>query len=222
MMRQENMNDLDDIIITKRIRKRYKSYFEKYKDDDVKYYIKYNFSFERLQEESLSRVWQHAQKGCALLSAFKKGRHIDYNMKMHIKLKKHIRTYGLGFFEVDGVYINKKGEEESELSIFVPYNPHKYTFDEFKKILVSFCKQYNQESILLKYPDTIDKGKAVYLYQSGEEEIIGYHVTYKEFVQAYSKLRYGSHAGRKFSFEGVRVPANHIEAYKLIKEGLIF
>jgi len=36
MMRQENMNDLDDIIITKRIRKRYKNYFEKYKDDDVK------------------------------------------------------------------------------------------------------------------------------------------------------------------------------------------
>ena len=84
-------------------------------------------------------------------------------------------------------------------------------------------KKYYQESILLKYPEKEKKGKAILVYpKSNEIEEIGTGLGYDKISFAYSKLKSGSHTGRSFIIEGIRVPNNHIDAISLNKQKILF
>jgi hypothetical protein len=174
-----------------------------------------------LYEHSLASVWRHSYKGFFMMSAFKGTFSEEENLKRHEHLKSLLRNSGLGYFEVDGVYKYEDGHTESELSVFVPLNPS-MSFDEFKKIAVNLGKEFNQESVLVKYPDEGGKGKATLAFSDGREIEIGEKVGYDKIADAYSRLRKGSHKGRTFILEGVRVPSNHINAYQLKAEGILF
>ena len=176
--------------------------------------------FEKINESSLSRIWKHSKNGFFMMSAFR-GDDFDKNMANHKRLKADLKQNNLGFFEIDGQYKYDNGDIESELSVFVPYRDI-YSFEEFKNISKKLGKKYNQESILVKYPEELDN-KAVLLYpKSGKEEVIGNKVGYDKVSFAYSKLRKGSHKDRSFIIEGVRVPSNHISAYQLKSENILF
>jgi len=190
---------------------------EIYKRRFVEKYDKDYGTFEKVEESSLSRVWKHSQNGFFMMSAFR-GDDFKKNMDNHKSLKSELRKHDLGFFEIDGQYQYDDGTVESELSVFVPYRDI-YDFEEFKHIAKTLGKKYNQESVLLKYPD----GDATLLYSSsGKEEKIGNNVGYDKISFAYSKLRKGNHKGRSFIIEGLRVPSNHINAYQLKQEGILF
>ncbi len=193
----------------------------RYKENLKETYDKDYGSFEYMNESSLSRIWKHSQNGFFMLSAFR-GNDFNKNYKNHKGLKQDIRSNNLGYFEIDGQYKYDDGTTESELSVFVPFNKNEYRFEEFVEIGRKLGKKYNQESILVKYPNS-ENGKAVLLYpNSGKEEAIGNKVGYDKVAFAYSKLRKGSHKDRSFIIEGIRVPYNHINAWQLKKEGLIF
>jgi len=174
-----------------------------------------------LYEASLSRVWKHAKTGFVLLSAFR-GDDFEKNMENHSRLKSILKSHKLGYFEIDGQYVYDDGSIESELSVFVPYRQDVYPeFKEFINTLRDIGTIFKQESILVKYPDK-EGGSASLVYSNGKEEKIGDKVGYDKISFAYSKLKTGSHKGRSFIIEGVRKPANHINAIQLNAEGMIF
>ena len=89
-----------------------------------------------------------------------------------------------------------------------------------KNVYIELRALFNQESVLLKYPDS-EGGEAVLVY-ANKEETIGYKVNYDKVAFAYSKLKKGSHKGRTFVLEGVRRPLNHISSMGMTKEGILF
>ena len=197
---------------------KYKSRFKKVKET----YNKEYGTFEKINEHSLSRVWKHEKRGFILMSAFR-GDDFEENMKKHEQLKKDIRALGYGFFEIDGMYQYENGTLGDELSVFIPALSNEedtfyFMVDNFQKL----GKKYNQESILVKEPDSYG-GKASLLFcKSGQYDEIGTRVGYDKIAIAYSKLRKGSHKGRTFVIEGIRIPSNHINAMQLQKEKIIF
>lgn len=173
--------------------------------------------FRKLDEASLSRIWKHGQKGFFMMSAFR-GSDLKKNLANHKKLKQLLKQNKLGYFEIDGQYKYEDGTVESELSVFVPYRDL-YTFDQFRDISKDLGREFNQESILVKYPDD----KAVLLYPaSGKEDVIGSKVGFDKVSDAYSSLRSGNQAGRSFIIESCRVPENHINAMSLKRQGILF
>lgn len=169
-----------------------------------------------LFESSLSRVWSHAHKGFIMMSAYR-GNNLEANKKNHLRLKSKLKDLKLGFFEIDGVYKYDNGTTESELSVFIPWNKEKYTIEEFKKIAKDLRSDFNQESVLFFN----DKSEAFLLYASREDKI-GSGVGYDKVASAYSKLRKGAHQGKSFVIEGVRIPSNHISAYGMLHEGIMY
>lgn len=182
---------------------------------EVKQY-KNNYLFE---SQSLSRLWKHSKKGFITMSAFRGNFTLEENMKRHKKLKSDLKKYGLGFWEVDGVYKYDDGTEENELSVFIPFHSKKYTEEEFLNIAKELGKKYNQESILYFTPE-----EGALLIYGNKQEKIGDKIDYNTVERIFTKLRKGSHKGKKFSFqfEGVRVPSNHISAMGMKNEGVLF
>jgi hypothetical protein len=173
--------------------------------------------FKRLEESSLSRIWKHGKKGFFIMSAFR-GIDEKKNALNHKKLKQLLKEKNLGYFEIDGQYKYDDGTVESELSVFVPYRDI-YSFEEFKEIGKNLGKEFNQESILVKYPE----GNASLVYpDSSKEDVIGSKVGFDKVSDAYSKLRKGNQAGRSFIIEGYRIPDNHVHAISLKRQGVIF
>lgn len=193
---------------------KYERFFKTYERKEFPY------SFTRLDEMAIGRVWQHAQKGFILMSAFR-GSDLEINLAKHKKLKNELRGLDLGFAEIDGTYVYDDGTRESELSVFIPFRPEIYDFEEFVKIGKYLGKKNQQESVLVKYPDSLG-GKAVLVYPSGKEEVIGTNVGFDKVSSAYSKLRKGKHKGRSFILEGLRVPTNHIDAMSMKNERSMF
>jgi hypothetical protein len=171
------------------------------------------------ESQSLSKVWSHSKKGFITMSAFRGNFDLKTNMTRHSKLKSDLKKFGLGFWEVDGVYEYDDGTVENELSVFVPFHSKKYSAQEFLDIAKKLGANWNQESILYYTPE--EGAKLVY---KNKEENIGSKIDYDTLQKIFTKLRKGSHAGRKFSykFEGVRIPNNHISALGMKNEGIIF
>ena len=150
-----------------------------------------------------------------MMSAFR-GTDSKVNMENHKKLKAELKKLQLGFFEIDGVYKYTNGTTEAELSVFIPIRSDKYSVESFKSVGLKLRKKFNQESIL--YSD----GKSATLIYANKEDKIGTKVGPDKIGDAYSVLRNGSHKGRSFIIEGFRVPSNHISAYGLQEEGVIW
>lgn len=182
-------------------------------------------SFGRPYGVNLSRLWRISQEGFGALSAFKKGLSDKENLDNHEKLKNLIRESGLGFFQVDGVYTYDNGEQERELSAFIPYKESIFPdFSSFEKTVLKFGKifRFNQESVLIVTPDKAGN-QAKLLYVNGRKKIIiGNKLGFDKIAASYSVLKKESHQGRSFVFEGVRIPQNHINAYGLIAQNILW
>lgn len=110
-------------------------------------------------EASLPRVWQHfsSDRPVALLTGFRGEYTKEENLRRNAALAADIRNLGLGFFYVDGYWIENQGTPEerkvSEDSIFVIGEPN--TDEKFLDAIVKFGKQYDQDGVLVKTQNTV-------------------------------------------------------------------
>ena len=169
-----------------------------------------------LYESSLSRIWQHAQRGYFTISAFRDEYGLEENLKRHKSLKNDVRSANLGFFEIDGSYVYDNGDISSELSLFIPYTDI-YSVEEFRDVAIRLGKKYNQESILLFLPEV----GGWFYYMDGRKEKVGDITSLDKFKKFFSALRKGSHKGRRFVVEGHRIPSSIMATQMLFNEGMI-
>lgn len=191
-------------------------------------------TFQKIEEgQSLSRVWKHSKNGFAMLSAFRNEYSEKENLNRHEKLKKELRKFDLGFFEVDRVYqdesemingkFNPAGKVDNELSLFVPFREELYSFEEFEDIIMDAGYKYTQDSVLISEPESLG-GKAKLIFRDGREVYIGTNIGLDKTSDMFSALRKGSHRGRSFVVEslGMRKPSSFYEAHELKAEGIKF
>ena len=70
---------------------------------------------------NLSRAWEHfTNKQFAVISAWRKEFTIEKNEERGEELKDLVRSKGLGYKEVKGVWHNAAGEVENEYPLFIP------------------------------------------------------------------------------------------------------
>ncbi len=192
-------------------------------------YIVHEYSkstiFRQFNEESLSRVWQHGQKGFILVSAFRGENSKEENLKRHDKLKDIVRKRIGGFSVLDGVWIENRGKPDekrvSELSLFIPYN-HKMSPDEF----VNFAEELrtifepNQDAVVVRDPSK-EFPHLMVIRKDGSVEIKKGIFLPDQIAEAYSRFKTGNHAGRTFVFEGFEVPGSIFSYYFMRTQGYI-
>jgi hypothetical protein len=174
----------------------------------------------RLNEASLSRVYQHVQKagdkGFGIVTSWRAGKVKAQNLRDFKKLKGEVRSMGLGFFKLIGNWRECQDPDvayddcpESELesskepALFIP------GIDQAQ--IKQLMKKYSQDAVVYAGPET--KGDVVLLLRGGSPTKIG-KFSPGRIAQAYSRVR-----GRAFAFEGFEYPAQSW-AEKLIEQSL--
>ena len=186
---------------------------------NIKIYEKFGRPFSEVR---LGRVWQHAQEngGFIMASAFRDERTELENLRLHDKLKELVRSYDLGYFVLDGKYIENEGTpdevEVSELSLFIPYRDS-YSPAEFEQLGKRIIKTFKQDAVLLKTPYEPVKE----LNKSGKTYELG-QIKMDAVAQIYSSLRKGPHKNRSFTFEGVEYPSNSFGARVFTRENQLW
>lgn len=188
-----------------------------------------------LESQSLSKVWRHGKTGAALISAFRSEYSESENIKRHKKLQSILRSNGLGFWEVDGVYqdedyrgdnftFNPDNPYDEELSCFVPYNPKEFSdFQDFADLIAEIgIVEFKQDSVLIVEPESM--GNNSYLItKKGDIEILGKGFSPDKISAAHSKLRKGSQKGHGFIVESlsVRKPQSMNDALYMKNQGML-
>ena len=156
----------------------------------------------RLQEASLSRVWQHAEsdRPIALLTAFRGEFTYDENVRRNKILALDIRKHGYGYFFVDGYWIENEGTPEevrvSEDSIFAIGDEGKE--EEFKQRMIALGAKYGQDGVLIK------TGEGANIYnKSGEIDFPVGVLKPGKAGEIYTRLRTNK-AANTFIFEAER------------------
>lgn len=208
-----------------------------YKEDSRGYRFKYviesvsdkikKIVSRQFNESNWSRVLQHINDGCMMISACRGENTEEENAKKTDELAKDIRAKGLGYIRILGGYIENKGTDEetevTEESFFVPKNKDMED-EEFFNIAIDLCKKYNQDSVLISLPDYTDFGyydkSGNFDFSPGEKFI----ANDKEIGQYFSALVGGNRGGKKFAFSelkvewlAVRHPASHSQAIWMSK-----
>lgn len=162
-------------------------------------------SFSQLvTEASLSRVWQHIEKGVpfGMLTAFRGEYDHRQNRQRNKQLEGDLRRSHLGFFHLEGYYVEDFGTEKAnpvkEESYFVIGSQEDAT--PLKKILFELGKKYEQDSVFYFDPQ-LNKGVLIGTKQDawpglGDEVVVGdWHPN--KAGEFYSKMK----GGRTFMFE---------------------
>ena len=110
-----------------------------------------------LVEASLSRIWQHIEKGNSLgvITAFRSND--PDNLKKNKKLQSEINVAGFGYFPMNGVYIEDFGSDEPkkvEESSFFVISTHP---EKLRDFLIKMGKKYEQDSVLFMDNSVEDK-----------------------------------------------------------------
>lgn len=193
-------------------------------------------------ETSMNTMMHYVNKeGIAILSAFRGNYDIKKNMKRHGLMKDQFKKNDVRVIEVDGYWVEnyqKKDERHvAELSLAIPffkknwigdlYESSDLSFaptsdmlplDKFTHFILKIAGIFNQDAVIIAHPTL-----GVYLhYKNWVKEKIGTTATVDKIGEAYTKLRTRKDKGRTFIFEGTRSPHNHIDAYRLKSEGIIF
>lgn len=167
------------------------------------------------EARGVKRLEKHAENGFFLVSAFREYNDNNKNLQLHNTLKTYLKSNKLGYWEVDGMYDYGDGNPTAELTCLVPYNSI-YTPDEFLDIATNLRSTYNQDSVLFWQPEL-----GAYLLYKDRQDFIAENITFDKLVKIYTKFKTGKDKGRIFTFEGVRIPSNHISAMSMENEGHI-
>jgi hypothetical protein len=100
--------------------------------------------------------------------------------------------------------------------LFIPYHPD-FNEEQFAKIIIDLAEKYNQESILIY---SVSNGAVLHYPNSDRVDIIGNKIAYNKIAEIYTKLR--STSAKTFTFEGYRIPQNHIDAYSFRANCILF
>ena len=140
-----------------------------------------------INESSLSRVWQHfdnPDRAVGILTAFRGEHTREENLARNKGLSAAIRNLGLGFFYVDGYWVENQGTPEetavAEDSIFVVGNA---SDKDFARKLHELGNKYNQDAVLVK-----DADGTRLIFKDGSEQSLG-NLSPGGLGQAYTKLR---------------------------------
>ena len=157
-----------------------------------------------VKETSLNRLLtKHTDNGYVMISACRHDWSEDHDENKEMnniktkELKSDISSAGYQYIPVQGGFIEDDGTEVVEQSfIIVNYkNRSNETadFDELKKLAISLCGKYNQDSVLVVAPGA----KPQYLTRSGDVDMEFNDVSIRNNTEKYF-TRIGG--GRKFSF----------------------
>lgn len=190
--------------------------------------------FGYLFEESLSRVWQHAQpeRGYILASAFRGIYSEVDNMARHNELKRMLKERKAGYFVIDGVGKENEGTPEerevSELSVFIPYT-HTMTPEQFLALARDIRSKFDQDFVMARTPD-MGPNEVLLITRDGENKA-KVSLAPDKVATYYSRMRAGGHKGRPFTFvyeetepcswslRGVQVPDNNVAGYGFMHDG---
>lgn len=158
----------------------------------------------RLDEASLGRVLQHIEgkknvTSWGMLTAYRYMNTPNQNKKLNRQLEQEIRQKGLGFFKVEGHWVECQDANLSyadcpknllkdaiEESLFVP--------NIKAKDIHKLGKKYGQDAVI--YGGKQTKGNATLIFKDGKIENIG-KFSPDKIQQAYSKLK----GGKTFVFK---------------------
>lgn len=153
----------------------------------------------KLSESSLSRVWRHYQDPdtqIGILTAFRGEYDHETNLRRNRALAADIREQGLGFFFLDGFWIENQGTPEErkvkEDSLFV-IGKSKQGFAE---LIHRLGNKYEQEAVVAK-----DENGTRLIFKDGSDMPLG-ELRPGRMGDIYSKLRGGSSG--TFVFESER------------------
>ena len=196
-------------------------------------------TFQRLNEVSLSRVWQHHSRGFATAPAFRSEYSESENLKRHSVLKSLLKSDKVGYFEIDGVYQDKEYWKEdgsfdsekpyvSELSVFIPFDEKQFeSFGQFVDYMDDLGQNFDQDSVLVVYPKS--EGGEAYFVNGNSKDYVGKNLGLDTLADTFhSRLRKGSHAGRRFQVReslvsvAVRKPSSYYEVQKLRNACILF
>lgn len=169
---------------------------------------------EFVNEQSLSRVWQHTKGDypVAILTAFRGNYDYKQNVRRNKALASQIRKAGYGYFFVDGFWVENEGTPEeqhvSEDSIFV-IGKGANSDEEFIQFISQFAKKYDQDGSLIK---TSDGDVAIY-DQNGRKQFGIGKFSANKVADNYTKLRNKGDKSRTFVFESAREPSGFIGKY---------
>ena len=241
---EQIVRDNWDVLLERKREKVYKydnreNYTGREDERSVMFYAKkyeaYNRYYESVRsrphcfsEVKLARVWQHARfdDGFIMISAFRDENEQHENMELHRQLKKDIKRYGLGYFVVDGHYIENEGKpnerDVDELVYFIPYTTKHHSIilnpREFEELAIKLRDKYGQDGVLIKVPGE----KNVYELKDNDTTINRGLFRPDRIGDLWSKLKYGPHRGRTFIFEGVQTPGSFMGAGGFIHDNQIF
>lgn len=168
----------------------------------------------------LSRVWQIASSDdrvFGIITAFRGEYGREENLQRNAQLASDLRNAGMGFFVMDGYWVENPGtpneEHVGEDSYFVSAPVGSKAAATFSRTLLGLMKKYEQEAVIVQN----DPHEEVYLlFPDGSKESIG-SFNPNKVAQAYSRLR---DRGQTFVFESARTPMNFGRALanKLLRE----
>jgi hypothetical protein len=163
----------------------------------------YESNYEKLNEASLGRIYQHVQKQnidrWAILTSWRSDDTKEENEANFKELKNKLRQLGYGFIEMEGVGQEEKdGQviESKEPSLFIP----KIKNEEAQKL----ADEYNQFGYIYSGPDVDDRIVLIVGGQIDKDSIMDTFHPMK-ISQFYSKIK-----GKPFFFESI-VTNNWIE-----------
>jgi hypothetical protein len=157
---------------------------------------------DNLQEQSLSRVWKHAEsdRPIALISAFRNEYPKEENLRRNVDMATKLRKLGIGYFYVDGFWIENRGEDNevhvAEDSIFA-IGPEG-SDAEFISHMVKLAAEFGQDGVLVK---TVD-GANIY-DKNGDIDFNVGTLRPGKMGEIYTRLRKGNKS-RTFIFESER------------------
>lgn len=183
-------------------------------------------------ESNWGRINQHIDSGCMMISACRSENSQDVNNRRTDELASDIKSLGYGYIRILGGYIENKGTENetevTEESFFVP-KPKNIEDSKFFDDAIDLCKKYNQDSVLISLPKFTEFGyydkNGEFDFSPGEDFI----ANEKQIGKYFSQLVKGSRAGKKFSFDDIKVewvasrhPASVSQAVLMSKNGEYF
>jgi hypothetical protein len=156
-----------------------------------------------LNEASLGRVYQHykksPEKGFGIITAWRAGNTKKQNIELFKKLQNEIRSNGLGFFKLEGHWVecqdnNVPYDECPQTELVASIEPAIFVPGIDEALMKKLTKKYDQDASVYAGPET--KGKMHLVFRDGKSQDIGkFHPG--KIAQAYSKIR-----GKTFTFEG--------------------